>query len=41
MKKIDYEKKQFEEQKETNVLLWVNTIATLGAFLFLILEYFK
>ena len=25
---INYEKKQFEEHKETNLILWINTIAT-------------
>lgn len=29
MKKPNYEKRQFEEQKETNMVLWINTIATI------------
>ena len=36
MKKPNYEKRQFEEQKETNMVLWINTAATVGAFIILL-----
>ena len=29
MKKMNYEKRQLEEQKETNTVLWINTIFTI------------
>lgn len=46
MKKIkDYEKLQFDEQKETNLILWVNTIFTIitgiGVLIISLFEYFK
>lgn len=28
-KQPNYEKRQYEEQKETNTVLWINTIATI------------
>lgn len=27
-KQPNYEKRQYEEQKQTNIILWINTIAT-------------
>lgn len=39
--KKDYEKLQYSEQKETNMVLWINTIATVGTFILLILSLFK
>lgn len=46
MKKIkDYEKLQFDEQKETNIILWINTIFTIitgiGVLIISLLEYFR
>ena len=39
--KLDYEKLQYNEHKETNLILWLNTIATIGAFIILLIEIIK
>lgn len=38
---MNYEKQQVQEQKETNTILWVNTIATVGTFIILIWQLLK
>lgn len=42
-RKTDYEKLQFKEQKETNLVLWINTIFTIitgvGTIVLSVLEY--
>ena len=38
---MNYEKQQVQEQKETNFVLWINTIATVGAFIVLLWQLLK